>query len=273
MAARPAPAAAAAVAQVMAEHGPPGAAPSAAPPATILLVDDELDVLRIGTQLIRRRLPHVRVFEASTGRQALDLMRRVLPDLLLLDLMMPELDGFAVLEAMQALPSLRTIPVIIMTAQALPEEAMLQLNGSVTGVIGKGLFHEDETLQQIAAVLRGDKRVGGGAQRIARQSLAYIHAHYAEPITRADLARHAGVNERYLTHCFRQEVGITPIDYLNRCRVEAAKVMLQGGKSIGEVAAAGGFAGSSQLSRVFHHYTGMSPRAYLRAYLHAGPSA
>ena len=253
------------VAQVMAEHGLPGAAPSA-PPATILLVDDELDILRISTQLIRRRLPHVRIFEASSGRQALDLMQRVLPDLLLLDLMMPELDGFGVLAAMQAQPSLRTIPVIIMTAQALPEEAMLRLNGSVAGVIGKGLFHEDETLKQIAAALRGDKRVGGGAQRIARQSLAYIHAHYAEPITRADLARHAGVNERYLTHCFRREVGITPIDYLNRCRVEAAKAMLlQGGKSIGEVAAAAGFGSSTQLSRVFHHYTGMSPRAYMHA--------
>ena len=239
-------------------------------PATILLVDDELDILRIGTQLIRRRLPHVRVFEASNGRQALDLMQRVLPDLLLLDLMMPELDGFGVLQAMQAQPSLRTIPVIIMTAQALPEETMVRLNRSVTGVVSKGLFHEDETLQQIETALRGDKRVGGGAQRIARQSLAYIHSHYAEPITRVDLAGHAGVNERYLTHCFRQGVGITPIDYLNRCRVDAAKGMLvRGGKSIGEVAAAAGFGSSSQFSRVFHEYTGMSPREFMRS-RHAG---
>ncbi len=83
---------------------------------------------------------------------------------------------------------------------------------------------------------------------------------------RADLARHAGVNERYLTHCFRQEVGITPIDYLNRCRVDTAKSMLvRGGKTIGEVAAAAGFASSSQFSRVFHQYTGISPREYMRS--------
>ena len=133
-------------------------------------------------------------------------------------------------------------------------------------MISKGLFYEDETLLQIEAILHGDKRLGGGAQRIARQSLAYIHAHYPEPITRGDLARHAGVNERYLTHCFRQEVGITPIDYLNRCRVDAAKSLLgRGGISIGEIAAATGFGSSSQFSRVFHQYAGMSPREYLRS--------
>ena len=90
-------------------------------------------------------------------------MQRVLPDLLLLDLMMPELDGFGVLQAMQAKPSLRPIPVIVMTAQALPEETMIQLNGSVAGVVSKGLFYEDETLQQIETALRGDKRLGSGA--------------------------------------------------------------------------------------------------------------
>lgn len=255
----------AAVTQLLAEHGLPSAPPHL-PLHTVLLVDDELDVLRVQAQLIRRRLPHVRVFEASNGRQALDLMLRVLPDLLLLDLMMPELDGFGVLQAMQEQPSLHTIPVIIMTAQVLPEEVVIRLNDSVAGVVSKGLFHEDETLRQIETALQGGKRLGGGAQRIARQSLAYIHAHYAEPITRADLARHAGVNERYLTQCFRQEVGITPIDYLNRCRVDAAKSLLtRGGRSIGEIATAAGFGTSSQLSRVFHQYTGMSPREYQRA--------
>ena len=65
-----------------------------------------------------------------------------------------------------------------------------------------------------------------------------------------------------MTHCFHQEVGITPIDYLNRCRVDAAKSMLvRGGKTIGEVAATAGFASSSQFSRVFHQYTGISPRS------------
>ena len=168
----------------MEEHGLLRAEPSVQP-ATILLVDDELDILRIGTQLIRRRLPHVRVFEASNGRQALDLMQRVLPDLLLLDLMMPELDGFGVLQAMQAQPSLRTIPVIIMTAQALPEETMVRLNRSVTGVVSKGLFHEDETLQQIETALRGDKRVGGGA---AADSTPEPRLH-SFPLCRTDYAR------------------------------------------------------------------------------------
>ena len=258
----------------MAEHGLLRTAPSAAAAATILLVDDELDVLRIGTQLIRRRLPHVRVFEASNGRQALDLMRRVLPDLLLLDLMMPELDGFGVLEAMQAQPSLRTIPVIIMTAQALPEETMLQLNGSVAGVVGKGLFHEDETLQQIEAVLRGDKRVGEWrAANCAPESRLH-----SRPLCRTDHTGGSGPpcgRKRALLDTLLPPGGRHHADRLSQPLPGGGRQghAVQGGKSIGEVAAAGGFAGSSQFSRVFHHYTGMSPRAYLRAYLHAGPAA
>lgn len=74
------------------------------------------------------------------------------------------------------------------------------------------------------------------------RALAYIHEHYAEAISRNDVTTHVGLSERHLTRCFRQEIGLTPIEYLNRYRVERAKTLLEAGdKSVTEVAMEGAF--------------------------------
>jgi AraC-like DNA-binding protein len=73
------------------------------------------------------------------------------------------------------------------------------------------------------------------------------------------------ITERYLTHCFRQELGIPPIEYLNRYRVRQAKLLLEQGKlSITEIALEVGFSDSSYFNRVFRQETGQSPSAYQR---------
>jgi adenylate cyclase len=82
--------------------------------ATILIVDDEpfnVDVL----QQELEELEH-HILTASNGKDALDQIRKHQPDLILLDLMMPVLDGFAVLSEIKADNSLRDIPVIIVSA-------------------------------------------------------------------------------------------------------------------------------------------------------------
>jgi signal transduction histidine kinase/DNA-binding LacI/PurR family transcriptional regulator/AraC-like DNA-binding protein len=232
----------------------------------ILVVDDEGETLRLHTHLLREHLPHVEVVEASDGRAALALMLHRPPDLVLLDLMMPELDGFGVLEAMQMHGTLRAVPVIIMTGHVLPEEMILRLDRRVAGILGKGLFSVDETLAQIEATLAGDKRPGKEPLRVARRTLAFLQANYGEPLTRGDVADRIGVNERYLTHCFREEFGVTPMAYLNRYRIKIARQLLDTQhKSITEIALEVGFSNSAQFSRVFRQQTGHSPREYLRS--------
>ncbi len=232
----------------------------------ILVVDDEGETLRLHTHLLHDHLPHVKVVEARNGREALDLMLHRPPDLVLLDLMMPELDGFGVLEAMQMHATLRAIPVIIMTGHVLPEEIILRLDRCVASILSKGLFSVDETLAQIEATLARDKRPGKEPQRIARRTLAFLQANYSEPLTRGDIATHIGVSERYLTHCFRKEFGVTPMEYLNRYRVKIARQLLDTQhKSITEIGLEAGFSNSAHFSRVFHQHTGQSPREYLRS--------
>jgi AraC-like DNA-binding protein len=96
--------------------------------------------------------------------------------------------------------------------------------------------------------------------------MAYIHGHYAEPISRTDLARHVALSADYLTACFRKELGVTPIAYLNRYRVHQARQLLADtSKSVTEIALEVGFSDSGYFSRVFRREVGRSPEAYREA--------
>jgi YesN/AraC family two-component response regulator len=194
----------------------------------ILVVDDEPGILEMHARIVQAQLPEHRVLMASNGRQALQIIHQERPALVMLDLMMPDLDGFAVLEEMRHSDLTRNIPVVVITGQVLTDEDMARLNSGVASVLGKGMFSVEETLAHVASALEHKRKPGSEAQRIALKAMAYIHTNYAEPISRSDVAAHVGLSERHLTRCFHQEVGMTPITYLNRYRVKQAKALLDG---------------------------------------------
>jgi AraC-like DNA-binding protein len=120
-------------------------------------------------------------------------------------------------------------------------------------------------LAHVVQALERNKRLGSEAQRTVRKAMAYIHEHYAEPISREEMAAHVGVSPRHLTRCFQQELALAPITYLNRYRVKRAKQMLaRGEKNITEIAGAVGFASSNYFTDAFRREAGMSPRDYQR---------
>ena len=232
----------------------------------ILIVDDEPGILEMHTRMVEAQVPGCRVLRALNGRQALETIRRKRPDLVLLDLMMPELDGFGVLEALREEEMSRNIPVIVLTGQVLTEEDMARLNRGVASVLEKGLFSVEETLEHVAAALERKRKPGSETQRIVLKAMAFVHARYTEPLSRRDIAAHVGLSERHLARCFRQEVGVTPITYLNRYRVRQAKALLEtGGRSITEVAMEVGFSTGGYFTRVFRQEVGMPPRTFLRS--------
>jgi len=232
---------------------------------TILVVDDEPGILEMHARVVQAQSSSYRVLEARNGREALEVIRRERPDLVLLDLMMPELDGFGVLEAMQEEETIRDIPVIVLTGQVLTEEDMARLNRGVAAVLGKGLFSVEETLAHVEGALAHNRRLGSESQRVVRRAMAYLHVHYAETVSRQDVARYVGVSGRHLTRCFRQEMGVTPVVYLNRYRVRQARALLEEGRSVTEVAMEVGFSNASYFSRVFRREVGVPPSAYRRA--------
>jgi YesN/AraC family two-component response regulator len=207
-----------------------------------------------------------RVLKALNGREALEILKKDTVDLVLLDLQMPEMDGFSVLEAMHESDRTREIPVIVVTGISLSEAEMMRLNEGVAVVLKKGLFSAEETLSHIDAALERKRRLSVDARRLVRLAMAYLHEHYPESISRWDLAQHVCISEDYLTYCFRQELGTTPMQYLQRYRVNQAKLLLKNSqKSITEIALAVGFTDSGYFSRVFNRQTGMSPEAFRRS--------
>jgi signal transduction histidine kinase/DNA-binding LacI/PurR family transcriptional regulator/AraC-like DNA-binding protein/DNA-binding LytR/AlgR family response regulator len=230
---------------------------------TILVVDDDPGILDLHVRILEKLAPRSNILKARDGREALEILAQRRPDLVLLDLMMPVVDGFAVLEAMRERESTRDVPVIVLSAQILTTQDMTRLQQGVAAILAKGIFTSAEVLAQVETVLNRRKHLSSDVQRVVRQAMAYIHEQYALPISRSDLATHVGISERHLTHCFRQETGLTPVTYLNRYRIRQARTLLeQGGLNVTEVALAVGFSDSSYFARVFREEIGVSPHAY-----------
>ena len=233
---------------------------------TILIVDDEPSTLELHARTVAAWSQEYRILKARNGREALDVIRETHPDLVLLDLMMPELDGFGVLESMRSDPRSRDIPVIVLTGQTLTLEDMQNLGRGVTSVLKKGLFSAQETLSHIEAALSRSVGLGSEAQRVVRKAMVYIHGHYMEPISLENTAKHVHISKEYLARCFRQEMGITLVTYLNRYRVDQAKALLERGElNLTEIALETGFSSSAYFSRVFRQEVGITPRDYQRS--------
>ena len=127
------------------------------PPTRVLLVeDDEIQRDRIrgwfeGQQWI--------VQEASNGREALARLQEEAPDVILLDLMMPEMDGFAVVAALQKEAGWRNIPVIVITARDLNATDRERLNSGVQSVLVKETFRPADLVERIRRLVQTNPAV------------------------------------------------------------------------------------------------------------------
>jgi CheY-like chemotaxis protein len=113
----------------------------------VLVVDDDAGV----RQLLRRMLEPegYAVVEAENGRVALERLREVAPSVVLLDLMMPEMDGFEFVAEFRQHEAWRGIPIIVVTAKDLSRDDRERLNGSVQRVLQKGAHGRDELLAEV----------------------------------------------------------------------------------------------------------------------------
>jgi threonine synthase len=119
----------------------------------VAIVDDTLEARR----LIRRILQSqgdFEIFEATSGLQAIELITRERPDLVILDLMMPEIDGFAVLDVLRSKPETANIPVIVATAKELTIDEKRRLQGQIQSLMLKGDFLNDEFLEEVRSLIR-----------------------------------------------------------------------------------------------------------------------
>jgi CheY-like chemotaxis protein len=128
-----------------------------------LLVDDDAMVRRS----VRQALDPIgwNVTEGENGQVAVDALLSAKPDVIILDLMMPEMDGFEFMHELRRQPAWQDIPIVVITAKELTQEDRDRLNGGVERIIGKS--DRDGMLRQLArAVGNCVKRRHGGRMRI-----------------------------------------------------------------------------------------------------------
>ncbi len=114
----------------------------------IAIIEDNLDSARLLRRILQAQ-GDFQIDEAHDGREGLEMVRRNPPDLILLDLMMPEIDGFGVIDALKADEQLRDIPVIVVTARELSEVERKRLDGRVQQLLQKGTFLSTDILEDI----------------------------------------------------------------------------------------------------------------------------
>jgi hypothetical protein len=115
--------------------------------AGVLVVDDDPEVRAMVRRVLERE--GWRVEEAANGRIALERLVAWSPSLVLLDLMMPVMDGFEFVLEMRRMEPTRSIPIVIVTAKDLTEEDRRRLQGNIAGLVQKGGRGRDDFLAQI----------------------------------------------------------------------------------------------------------------------------
>ncbi len=120
--------------------------------ARIMVVEDDANTRAMMKRVLEKE--GWQVAEAENGRAAIDSIARELPDLILLDLMMPELDGFDVVEELQKHADWRDIPVVVVTAKQLSSRERERLDGRVDGVLEKGSYSQAQLLEFVSGSLK-----------------------------------------------------------------------------------------------------------------------
>jgi CheY-like chemotaxis protein len=95
------------------------------------------------------------VLRAYGGREAIDIARRELPVLIVLDLMMPDVNGFDVVEALRLRPDTARIPIMVVTAKQITAEDRAKLNGYVSTIMEKSGFDPDGFLAEVRRAMSG----------------------------------------------------------------------------------------------------------------------
>ncbi len=234
----------------------------AAPCGPILIADDDPAFAELCRGVAARAAPGRPIHLASSGQAAIQAMRETPPALVILDLVMPDGDGFAVLDWMRGQPATRQTPVLVLSNRllTLADVKRLETHAHVT-LQSKGLLSDEETMATLQRILSGEPP--RAPSPVVKQAIAYLHQNYARVESRVALADAVGVSEDHLARLFDRELGMTPWEYLKRFRVLRAKDRLRHSTdSVEAIAHQVGFHDPAYFSRVFRKVTGQSPRTY-----------
>ncbi|WP_376791424.1 response regulator [Thermoflexus sp.] len=124
----------------------------------ILVIDDDVELLQMVRLMLERA--GFEVFTSADGADGIEKTRQLQPDLVILDLMMPEIDGFQVLQAIRNDPLVNDTPVLVLTARGQPVDREAALAARADDYLAKPISQK-ELLDRVQEVLNRRRRVGG----------------------------------------------------------------------------------------------------------------
>ena len=130
------------------------------PQGRVLIVEDEADAREMMRRTVERAGWRAEV--AENGRLGLASIVASRPDVVVLDLMMPEMDGFELLDVLRSSPETAELPVIVVTAKELTRQDTERLRGHVERIIQKGRYTSQHTLMELSRLMRRLTRAPGG---------------------------------------------------------------------------------------------------------------
>jgi DNA-binding response OmpR family regulator len=243
---------------------------AASPLPHILVVDDALFEQRMLVDLLTENGYHVTV--AGTGTQGWQLAQAARPDLVVMDVRMPDMDGFACCRLLQASGATRDIPVIFVSGADSANEKIAGFVAGAVDYVAKP-YVADELLARIRVHLNlaGRHRASPSPEAPSSEPDAVLVSaaqrviadHLGELPGLSEIARRVGTYRERLNSLFRQRLGVSVFEYVRELRIARATALLQGtAMEVRDIAQVVGFRNAGNFSTAFRERTGVTPSAY-----------
>ena len=244
---------------------------------TILFTDDNDDVCQMARMLLET---HYRVLTAPNGVVALQMAELNIPDLVVSDVMMPQMNGLELCSRLKQSTATSHIPVILLTAQTLDEQRIAGYEHGADAYITKP-FSVPLLLARIHNLLQSRKQlkqVFGGADELAKEEISTPDKEFVSKI-RSEIHRNISNNDFgveqlgaavdlsrvQLYRKVKALTGLSPVELIRATRVNRARKLIEGGAtSVSEVAYQVGFTSPSYFTKCFKDQFGVSPMELIK---------
>ena len=245
----------------------------------ILLVDDSTELLEFMEKALQDKFRNV--YTASDGKEALELLEKKIPNIIISDVMMPHMNGYELCRQLKSDINYSHIPVILLTAKSEEQSQKIGYQLGADGFLAKP-FDIDTLLEIVRSKLKAREDI---KQRFTHPLLPQetqvqtfnstdenfllkLNNIIIENIGNAKLGlpficQEIGMSRTSLYNKLKAITGIGLNDYINKIRIEKAILLIQsGGLSVAEIAEQVGFTTSRYFSTVFKQHTGQTPTQY-----------
>jgi signal transduction histidine kinase/DNA-binding response OmpR family regulator len=246
--------------------------------ATVLVVEDNVDMRYYIRNIL---MPDYHVLLAKDGNIGISKAVKFVPDIILCDIMMPDMDGYEVCNYLKNNLTTKNIPIILLTACSLDEQrargydsgadAFMQKPFSVPTLRAR-MRQLLEKTERITSEIQGDWLIGRDAKTLSTGTATmlnhfreYVEEHIMDSISLDDIAQHLGYSKSKLYRELKEVTEYSPIDLVNLVRLhKAVELMTQEHQNITEAAFNTGFSSPSYFSRTFLKYYYMRPKDYIK---------